>query len=43
MAITVEEVFYQFENDFVESDDGTVKAFYGGLFQHKGNVRRVSD
>ena len=34
---------YQFENDFVESDDGTVKAFYGGLFQHKGNVRRISD
>jgi len=32
---------YQFENDFVEGDDGTVKAFYGGLFQHKGNVRRV--
>ena len=31
---------YQFENDFVESDDGTVKAFYGGLFQHKSNVRR---
>jgi hypothetical protein len=33
---------YQFENDFIEADDGTVKAFYGGLFQHKGNVRRVS-
>jgi hypothetical protein len=33
---------YQFENDFVEGDDGTVKAFYGGTFQHKGNVRRVS-
>ena len=33
---------YQFENDFVEGDDGTVKAFYGGLFQHKGNVRRIS-
>ncbi len=32
---------YQFENDFVEGDDGTVKAFYGGLFQHKGNVRKV--
>jgi len=32
---------YQFENDFVEGDDGSVKAFYGGLFQHKGNVRRV--
>jgi hypothetical protein len=34
---------YQFENDFVENDEGDmVKAFYGGLFQHKGNVRRVS-
>jgi len=32
---------YQFENDFVENDDGTVKAFYGGLFQHKGNVRQI--
>jgi hypothetical protein len=33
---------YQFENDFVENDDGDqVKAFYGGLFQHKGNVRRI--
>jgi len=34
---------YQFENDFIESDDGTVKAFYGGTFWHKGNVRRVGD
>jgi hypothetical protein len=34
---------YQFENGFVENDEGDdVKAFYGGLFQHKGNVRRVS-
>ena len=34
---------YQFENDFVENDEGDrVKAFYGGLFQHKGNVRRIS-
>jgi hypothetical protein len=31
---------YQFENDFVEGDDGTVKAFYGGTFWHKGNVRQ---
>ena len=32
---------YQFENGFVTNDDGDpVKAFYGGLFQHKANVRR---
>ena len=30
----------EFENDFI--DDG-VKAFYGGLFSHKGNVRRVAN
>jgi hypothetical protein len=30
----------EFENNFVEG--GSVKAFYGGLFGHKGNVRRVS-
>ena len=33
---------WQFENGFVEGDDGTVKAFYGGLFQHKGNVRKIA-
>jgi hypothetical protein len=34
---------YQFENDFLENQEGDqVKAFYGGLFQHKGNVRRIS-
>ena len=27
---------YEFENEFL---DGGVKANYGGLFQHKGNVR----
>ena len=27
---------YEFENEFL---DGVVKANYGGLFQHKGNVR----
>jgi hypothetical protein len=31
---------YQFENGFVEGDDGTVKAFYGGLYDHKANVRQ---
>ena len=31
---------YEFENDFIEGDG--VKAFYGGLFGHKGNVRRVA-
>ncbi|MBT8058172.1 MAG: hypothetical protein KJO33_01175 [Gammaproteobacteria bacterium] len=30
---------YEFENDFV--DGGSVKAYYGGLFMHRGNVRRV--
>jgi hypothetical protein len=29
---------WEFENGFAEG--GTVKAFYGGLFQHKGSVRR---
>ena len=34
---------YQFENDFLTNDDGDqVKAFYGGLYGHKGNVRRIS-
>ena len=33
---------YQFENGYVENDEGDqVKAFYGGLFQHKGNVRKI--
>jgi hypothetical protein len=33
---------YQFENGYVENDEGgQVIAFYGGLFQHKGNVRKV--
>ena len=31
---------YEFENDFVDGDD--VKAFYGGLFDHKANVRRIN-
>jgi hypothetical protein len=31
---------YEFENDFVDGDG--IKAFYGGLFGHKGNVRRMS-
>jgi hypothetical protein len=30
---------YEFENDQFEADD--VRAFYGGLFGHKGNVRRT--
>jgi hypothetical protein len=30
---------YKLENGFVESDMGTVQAYYGGLFGHKGNVR----
>jgi hypothetical protein len=30
---------WEFENNYAEG--GTIKAFYGGLFQHKGNVRRV--
>ena len=29
---------FEFENDFV--DGAGIKAFYGGLFGHKGNVRR---
>jgi len=29
----------EFENNFLEG--GTVKAYYGGLFMHRGNVRRV--
>lgn len=33
---------YKFDNNFVENEDGDfVKAFYGGLFQHKGNVRKI--
>jgi hypothetical protein len=30
----------EFENNFVDGAD--VKAFYGGLFDHKANVRRIS-
>lgn len=30
---------YKLENGFVESEMGTVQAYYGGLFGHKGNVR----
>jgi hypothetical protein len=34
---------WQFENGFVENDEGDdVKAFYGGLFWHKANVRKVA-
>ena len=35
---------WEFENAFVIGDDGVqdVKAFYGGLLGHKGNVRQVS-
>jgi hypothetical protein len=32
---------WEFENNYAEG--GTIKAFYGGLFGHKGNVRRVND
>ncbi len=32
---------YEFENNFVDGAD--VKAFYGGLFGHKGNVRRQAE
>ncbi len=33
---------YEFANGFVVNADGDdVKAFYGGTFDHKGNVRRV--
>ncbi|MFC1695980.1 hypothetical protein ACFL1C_07645 [Pseudomonadota bacterium] len=32
---------WEFENNYAEG--GTIKAFYGGLFQHKGNVRRVDN
>jgi hypothetical protein len=33
---------WQFENGFLENDEGDqVKAFYGGLFQHAGNVRKI--
>ena len=32
---------YEFENNFAEGGD--IKAFYGGLFGHKGNVRRVAN
>ena len=33
---------FEFENAFVTGGDGVqdVKAFYGGLFGHKGSVRR---
>ncbi len=30
---------YQFKNDFFADDD--IQAFYGGLFGHKYNVRRI--
>ena len=33
---------YKLENGFVESEMGTVQAYYGGLFGHKGNVRATS-
>jgi hypothetical protein len=33
---------YEIQNGYVSDDDGnTVKAYYGGLFGHKGNVRRT--
>jgi hypothetical protein len=33
---------YKFDNNFVQNEEGDdVKAFYGGLYQHKGNVRRI--
>jgi len=32
---------YEFENDFVEGDG--IKAYYGGLFGHRGNVRRIAN
>ncbi len=32
---------YEFENEFLGGGD--IKAFYGGLFGHKGNVRRICD
>jgi hypothetical protein len=32
---------YEFENEFL-GPDADIKAFYGGLFQHKANVRRSS-
>ncbi len=31
---------FEFENDFAEGGD--IRAYYGGLFGHKGNVRRVA-
>jgi hypothetical protein len=30
----------EFENNFLEG--GSVKAYYGGLFNHRGNVRRIT-
>ena len=32
---------YEFENEFL-GPDADIKAFYGGIFQHKANVRRSS-
>ena len=32
----------QFENGFLGSPEASVLSNYGGLFQHKGNVRRIS-
>jgi hypothetical protein len=32
----------QYENGYLQGEEGlTVKAFYGGTFQHKGNVRKI--
>jgi hypothetical protein len=32
----------QFENGYLQNEEGlTVKAFYGGTFWHKGNVRKI--
>jgi len=32
----------QYENGYLQNEEGlTVKAFYGGTFQHKGNVRKI--
>jgi len=32
---------YEFENGYVEG--ASIKAYYGGLFNHRGNVRRICD
>jgi hypothetical protein len=37
-----ENAAYEIQNGYVTDDEGaTVKAYYGGLFGHKGNVRRT--